>query len=248
MSQALSRKQREIQQRDHLILDAATDILRQEGFNALSMERIAQAIEYARATIYQHYPNKEEIVAALCIRSMRSMVDLFDRALEFKGRSRERIVAVMLAYELYWRLYPNDMQDFQVIKNEAIRSKLSEASLETISSLEQHTLGCIASVVREALAEGDITLTDITPEELIFGLWAMAFGAISLHSSDIPLAELGVSNPMATARAHARRLLDGYNWQPTSDSWNYDKTVNQILNSVFAKESANISFPKEKTA
>lgn len=245
MQAAVSRKQREIIRRDQQILDAASGILRREGFQALNMERIARAIEYARGTVYQHYPNKEEIVAALCLRNMQVLTELFDRALQYQGNSRERMLAVMLAYELYWRLHPEDLDDFQIVKSEAIRSKLSEDSRQTINRMEHYAIDCIAAVVREALQAGDLQLDHTSPEELVFGLWAMAFGAISLHSSDIPLSELGIANPMAVARTHAGKLLDGYNWQPTSGNWDYASTTDRILKTQFAPETALLNSAQE---
>ncbi|MGM0562903.1 MAG: TetR/AcrR family transcriptional regulator [Pseudomonadota bacterium] len=245
METTISRKQREILRRDQQILDAAGNILRREGFQALNMERIAQAIEYARGTVYQHYPNKEEIVAALCQRNMRVLTELLDRALQYAGQTRERMLAVMLAYELYWQLHPDDLDDFQILKSEAIRSKLSPGSQKSINETERYAINCIAALVREALKAGDLSLDNTSPEELVFGLWAMAFGAISLHSSDIPLTELGINNPMAVARSHAGKLLDGYNWKPTSDDWDYTGTANHILKTQFAPEMALLNSAKE---
>lgn len=247
MAQQLSRKQREIRERDQLILDAALDILRREGFATLSMEKIASAIEYTRGTIYQHYRNKEEILAAICINNMQIMASMFDRALTFKGKTRERMLAVMLAYELYIQLHPENFQDFQIIKNEAIRDKVSVDRQQALNDLESHVVRCIAQVVREAITSGELTLNDVSPEELVFGLWAMAFGAVSLQFSDIPLENLGIHNPLRIARAHARRLLDGYNWPPLSTEWDYDKTAEQILNTVFHTESQQLDLQQENT-
>ncbi len=60
----LSRKQREIRDRELLILDNAAELLYQEGYAGLSMERIAEAIEYSKGTVYQHFKCKEEVLCA----------------------------------------------------------------------------------------------------------------------------------------------------------------------------------------
>ena len=60
-----SRKQREIEQRERLILRAELEMLLKEGYLGLRMEQIAAQVEYSKGTVYQHFPNKEEIILAL---------------------------------------------------------------------------------------------------------------------------------------------------------------------------------------
>ncbi len=241
MNEKLSPKQLEIQQRKPLILEAACTIIRSQGYSGLNMNKIAQALGCARGTIYSDYQNKEAILAELAIRNLQRMVDLFDRALQYPGRSREKMLAVMVAYELFVKLYPEDFKDFQILKNVSIREKLCNEQLSKISRLENHGIACSASVVVEALALGELTLREVSPEQLVFGCWSMAFGTASLQFSDIPLDELGIHNPLQTAHIHARHMFDGYNWQPLSSEWDYESSRQDILNSIFAAELTQLT-------
>ena len=47
------------------ILDAAHDIVKDEGWQALSMRKIADKIEYTAPIIYEYYANKEAILLEL---------------------------------------------------------------------------------------------------------------------------------------------------------------------------------------
>src|SRR4029077_14098547 len=47
------------------ILDAAYDIVKEEGWQALSMRKIADKIEYTAPIIYEYYANKEAILLEL---------------------------------------------------------------------------------------------------------------------------------------------------------------------------------------
>lgn len=47
------------------ILDAAYDIVKDEGWQALSMRKIADKIEYTAPIIYEYYANKEAILLEL---------------------------------------------------------------------------------------------------------------------------------------------------------------------------------------
>ena len=76
----MSRKQREIQDREKQILAIARPILLEEGYQALGMERLAEKMQYAKGTLYNHFPHKEEIVAALVIESLELRRKLFEQA------------------------------------------------------------------------------------------------------------------------------------------------------------------------
>ena len=101
-----SRKQRELQQREQLILDTAQQILNQEGFGSLTMERIAAEVEYSKGTIYNHFNSKEDIVSSIGCRCMLALSELFTRASGYPGNNRQRISAVTIAHSLYAQLHP----------------------------------------------------------------------------------------------------------------------------------------------
>ena len=48
------------------ILDAARDLFVRDGYDAVSMRRIAARIEYSPTAIYLHFPDKQSILTALC--------------------------------------------------------------------------------------------------------------------------------------------------------------------------------------
>lgn len=79
MKATLSRKQREVQEREGRILELARAMIVQDGYHGLSMDRIAEALEYSKGTIYQHFSCKEEILMALVNQTMERRLDLFRR-------------------------------------------------------------------------------------------------------------------------------------------------------------------------
>ena len=61
----LTRKQREINEREQLILSTAQSMLHQHGYNYLTMDRVAETVEYSKGTIYNHFASKEDLVCSL---------------------------------------------------------------------------------------------------------------------------------------------------------------------------------------
>lgn len=59
------RKERQKAELRELILEAARRIVDEEGLQALTMRKIAEAIEYSPATIYLHFENRDDIALQL---------------------------------------------------------------------------------------------------------------------------------------------------------------------------------------
>ncbi len=60
-----TRREREKEQMRRRILDAAKQLFVKEGFDNVSMRRIAGRIEYSPAAIYRYFANKREILSVL---------------------------------------------------------------------------------------------------------------------------------------------------------------------------------------
>lgn len=66
---------------------AASQILAEAGYGALSMGVIADRLEVSKGTLYQYFPNKESVVAAVVTEIMADLVD------SFGSRLRENLAA-----------------------------------------------------------------------------------------------------------------------------------------------------------
>ena len=60
------RREREKDEVRRKILDAAQELFATEGYERVTMRRIAEAIEYSPTTIYNHFEDKDALVYALC--------------------------------------------------------------------------------------------------------------------------------------------------------------------------------------
>src|SRR5438128_3863248 len=62
----IERRERERGEVRRKILDAAHDLFAREGYDRVTMRRIADAIEYSPTTIYNHFEDKDDLVQSLC--------------------------------------------------------------------------------------------------------------------------------------------------------------------------------------
>lgn len=56
------------------ILDAARELLIRDGYENLSMRRVAERIDYSPTAIYLHFKDKQELVSSLCQETFAKLV------------------------------------------------------------------------------------------------------------------------------------------------------------------------------
>lgn len=232
--QTLTRKQRELLVREKLILDTAQAMLHQHGFNHLTMERIAETVEYSKGTIYNHFASKEDLVCSLCCRCIKNLIEVFERASHYPGTTRERFSAIGIAYSLYHQYNPMDSQNMQALKNHAIREKVSAEKLKDMETLERQITTITQKIVQQAIDCGDLDKNQQSDiNTIVFGFWSMHYGAILLDQSDIPLHQLGFDPVVLMLWRNANNLLDGYQWQPLSSTIDTNKLFADISAALF---------------
>lgn len=89
--QTSSLKERQRRERERLILQAASDVLVEKGYDAMSMEDIAGRVGISRAAIYLHFPGKEDLVLSLLQRGIETSVERFDALLAQPISPRQKV-------------------------------------------------------------------------------------------------------------------------------------------------------------
>ncbi|MBU1669585.1 MAG: TetR/AcrR family transcriptional regulator [Actinobacteria bacterium] len=81
------RRAREKEAKRDLILDVAMGLFQEKGYNATTVDDIAQQAELGKGTIYSYFKNKEAIYFSLLIQSLEELRDdlqaLKDKGIEF---------------------------------------------------------------------------------------------------------------------------------------------------------------------
>jgi len=235
--QTITRKQRELLERETLILDTSQALMHKYGYNFLTMDKIADAVEYSKGTLYNHFASKEDIVGTLCCRSLKNLISIFQRAYDYQGSTRERYAAIGIGYSLYNQLHPLDAHNIQTVKTNAVREKVSTEKMAELRSLEQEVTLITQRIVQEAIDCGDLDKEHQDHvNTIVFGCWSMHYGALLLNQSDIPLNKLGF-NPVAKMLWHNSNIyLDGYQWQPLSNTIDSKTLFTKISTAVFKDE------------
>src|SRR5579872_4205608 len=93
------RHERDRQAVRRAILDAARDLFVAEGFQNVSIRKIAEKIEYSPAALYGYFPSKDDIFYALAEEGFRLL-----HAGETPG-DLEGLQPIERVRAIFWRLY-----------------------------------------------------------------------------------------------------------------------------------------------
>jgi TetR/AcrR family transcriptional regulator, fatty acid metabolism regulator protein len=130
-----SLKEKQRQERERLILQAAQELLMERGFHDMSMDDVALRVGIAKGTVYLHFPSKDELLLAVLSHSMEEYIATVGAMLTGPEPPRARLEAIMRF------MYASDFRQ-QV----QLMMAIAEANPELLKRLKDHKVGQAAAV------------------------------------------------------------------------------------------------------
>ncbi|GAB4212093.1 MAG: hypothetical protein Fur007_03730 [Rhodoferax sp.] len=87
-------KQRMLLAREDAIISAVNRLLAEKGFEAMTVDEVAAQVGIAKASLYKHFPSKEDLAAAAMVRAMQQALQ-FIRSLPPHNAALEQLRAVV---------------------------------------------------------------------------------------------------------------------------------------------------------
>lgn len=174
-------KDRRARQKQHLreqILDAARDILVTQGFEGLSMRKVADRIEYSPTAIYLHFKDKQALVGELCEETFARLVHEME---SLPTESPDPLVCLRRGLERYVDFglhYPQHYLATFVIPNGATDDETMRHKLQAPESNGMRALGILRQIVAECVRHKQLKVRDI--DVATRALWAGVHGITSL--------------------------------------------------------------------
>ncbi|MBL6750171.1 MAG: helix-turn-helix transcriptional regulator [Nevskia sp.] len=222
--------------REQLFLDAARELVREEGVLNVQMARIAEKCDYAVGTLYQHFTSKEDLLIALATCNIQQRVEMFRRVAEWKAPTRDRMAGIAVADLVFVRRYPEHFRLAQFAFTDVVWHAAS-AQRRQVALAAGKPLGAIcASIVNEAVECGDVQLKGLNPSELTLGPWALTLGVHTVVHLDGLLEQHEVREPYRLLLRHIHNLLNGLDWKPLfdpSDIAELERRMGQLCREVF---------------
>jgi len=154
------------------ILDSAWEMVIAEGWQSLSIRKIADAIEYSVPVIYSHFENKDAILLEFNKKGFRLLVDQLEVAKAGQQDPAEQIRAMAKAY---WDFAFKNRQYYQLMYGLGIPTCDVVKKIPAMADFNAVIMGSIQALLPEAKKQ-------TTDAFLKFhSFWSMMHGLVSIN-------------------------------------------------------------------
>ncbi|MCL2768553.1 MAG: TetR family transcriptional regulator [Solirubrobacterales bacterium] len=216
---ASTRQGRRKQRTAAAILDAAESLFLDAGYQATTVEQIAERADVALGSLYGHFAGKEGVYAALVLRAVDTVERCTDDAWAASGDPVGRLLGVSEAYLRFAREHPGLFRFFRfpppgvpaggpmVAAAERVARRVGDEVQRVTEAIEEGLAVGIAPGVEERAALGFEHEPDA--RAIAVFLWAAWDGVIAAHllPGNMALSQQEFERVLAVARAVLMRGL-----------------------------------------
>jgi AcrR family transcriptional regulator len=199
------RRARERQELHDKILDAARELFATHGYEAVTLRKIAEAIEYTPAAIYGHFQDKDDLIRTLCKRD----VDVFSAQLSKLQSVADPVERVRQLGHGYVRFALEHPQHYRLMFMTPNDLEHDEDALQRRGDPHRDGYAFLRLSVQEAIERGRMRELYRDADLAAQTFWAGVHGVASLqitHTSDNWVEWRDIA---ARTRAMIDGLLDG---------------------------------------
>jgi len=172
------RREREKSETRDKILDAARELFVTEGYEGVSMRKVAEKIEYSPTAIYVHFADKEELFRELCHEDYAQLAQVFQSSM-ISSDPLERLKQIGAIYVDFGTRYPNHYKFMFMTPHPG--HEPDDVDREVMGNPEKDAYAFLNWAVQQAIDAGCIR-EEFTDADLISQtLWASVHGVISLQ-------------------------------------------------------------------
>jgi AcrR family transcriptional regulator len=133
------------------IRQAATSLFRQQGYEATTVEQIAERADVAKGTVFNYFPSKDSLLQALSVDVHARLVGELGPVETWTGTCKDQIVRLLLTLA---RLTQEDRVVFRLSLGQSLRDFLQGAQHDPLS---HHIQKAIRSVLKVGRTRGELT-------------------------------------------------------------------------------------------
>ena len=172
------RREREKSETRDKILDAARELFVTEGYEGVSMRRVAEKIEYSPTAIYVYFADKNELFHELCRQDFARLQEVMQSA-EMPADPVERLRQIGRSYIQFGMRFPNHYVFMFMTPH--LPQEPDEEDREIMGNPEEDAYAMLKRAVQEAI-NARCFRDEVQDAELVSqSLWASVHGVISLN-------------------------------------------------------------------
>jgi AcrR family transcriptional regulator len=175
MASPLERREREKAELRTKILDAARELFVSEGYDAVTMRKVAERIEYSPTAIYLHFKDKEALIRDLCNHDFQVFAARFADVAEVADPI-ERLHKAGEVYVAFALQHPQQYRLMFMTPHPPVEPTGEEAEDPT-----RNTYVFLRAILEQAIREGRLRREYSDPELVAQTIWAATHGVVSLE-------------------------------------------------------------------
>jgi TetR/AcrR family transcriptional regulator len=168
------RKQLEKENRRQAILDASEKIMSEKGIQGLNMDLVAHETMLAKGTIYLYFKSKEDILAALTLKSRLLLLGEMQKVVEKQTLPIEQIKEIIFTN---FSFYKNQSLYYDLVSLYEVNNQLIETTELQNSSNEITEF--VVNIIKSAQNDGSIN-PEVNPYHFTATMWGMTIGVLHL--------------------------------------------------------------------
>ena len=172
------RRAREKEQLRRRILSAARELFVTEGYESVSMRKIADMIEYSPTTIYLYYKDKADLLDSVCKETLLHLLNTLDLLRKDKSDPVETLRKSGKAYVEFGLKYPQDYKLTFVI-----RPQFQKGLGLQEGSVGERVFSYLRTIVSECIRQKKFRQVDVETTGQV--LWSAVHG-VTLLLIDFP--------------------------------------------------------------
>ena len=172
------RREREKSETRDKILDAARELFVTEGYEGVSMRKVAEKIEYSPTAIYVHFADKNELFRELCHQDYARLAEVF-RGSVTSIDPIERLIHIGTIYAEFGIHNPNHYKFMFMTSHPGIEP--DEEDREIMGNPERDAYAFLKGAVQLAIDAGCFREEFKDADIIAQTLWAGIHGVISLQ-------------------------------------------------------------------
>ena len=167
---ARSLKEKQRQEREELILQAAEEVLMEKGYYDTSMDEIALRVGVAKGTVYLHFQSKEDLVEAIFRHDMQKVMEHVDALVASTATPRAKLEDIFQF--MYGGFFSKRIRLLYSIYNSAELRRHFGEQRACLRDLWEDLPTRITSLLEEgkAVGEFDVTIPTVVMLSAFFSL------------------------------------------------------------------------------
>jgi TetR/AcrR family transcriptional regulator len=178
----IERRKREKDLRRELAMDAAMAIYNEEGYHAITMEKIAERCEISRASLYLYFKNKDEILIDAIMEHTEYFTDLLQDLYDNRVQLRDNLLKELWGRFIdFYETEPETFNASLYFRNSEMILNLPEDLRNSINESGSKVVSLQHKIIEYGVKMG--LFIDCNPMTLSEVIWTSFLGIIQLERS-----------------------------------------------------------------